>query len=469
MPKFDLHPYQLDAIAFGTLNKATYQMLDMGMGKTAIALSWIKQIPKIGTLVIAPLGTVYSSWPEEISIWSPSLTYTILHDSNKRENLDKKCDLYLVNYEGLPWLLEALKNYYSITSTVPFRHLVLDEGSMLKSHSTKRFKVLKALYPIFSEYKMILSATPAPNGLQDLWSQFFMLDQGERLERNITGFRDKYCTKVGRQGYVFEVKKDSKPIVYELIKDITFRLDAKDHLKMPKCTYTYTEVEPDQVSTKLYKDLETDFMANLGDEEATAFSASALTMKLRQVTQGAIYYDEDEDAPATRAKDCRPYKKLNDSKLRALGTIIESLPGCCILCPIQFRFELQLIQEAYPDSKFIAGGVPASESRKIIKDWNNKKIPLLLCHPLSIGHGLNLQKGGHVVIWFALPWSSEQYTQLNGRVNRQGQTEEVLIHHLISKGTIDEKILKALKRNISGQHSLLNFLREEYKLNKETP
>lgn len=455
-----LHKYQQGASDFALKHKSTYQMLDMGMGKTAIAIDWTKRIPKNarGTLVIAPLSTIYSSWPDELELWAPELKVTILHGKNKGDGLTDKSDIYLINFEGIQWLFERLKEHFAVTKSVPFRSIVIDEGSMVKSHSTKRFKILQTLIEIFPKYRMILSGTPAPNTLQDLWSQYYLLDKGQSLGRNISAFRNKYMIQVDRMGYIHRLKKGAKDKIYEHIKPMTFRLDAKDYLTIPDRLDNTIKVKLPQASLDKYKALESDFYTALDEENVTAFSVPALAMKLRQFVQGCLYVDVDPSSSMPK-NGSRPFIEVHQAKLKALRDIVENSGGKGILCPIQFRFELEVLQKAFPKASVIAGGTSAAQAGKLIKLWNQGSIPLLICHPMSIGHGVNLQAGSNIIVWYGLTWSAEQYAQLNGRLHRQGQKHKVIIHHLVCTGTIDEQIIKALSLKIKGQKDMLDYLR----------
>jgi len=455
-----LHNYQSAASDFALKHKSTYMMLDMGMGKTAIAIDWVKRIPKNarGTLVIAPLSTIYSSWPDELKLWAPELSVTVLHGKNKNDGLTDKSNIYLVNFEGIQWLFEKLKEHFAVTKSVPFRSIIIDEGSMVKSHSTKRFKVLQTLIEVFPKYRMILSGTPAPNTLQDLWSQFYLLDKGKSLERNISAFRNMYMIQVDRMGFVHKLKKGAKDKIYEQIEPLTYRLDAKDYLTLPDRLDNVLKVKLPQKTLEMYKSLEADFYMALDDESTVAFSVPALAMKLRQFVQGCLYVDTDPDSRMPNYGS-RPYVEVHKAKLKALQDIVENSGGKGILCPIQFRFELEVLMKAFPNASVIAGGTSAAQAGKLIKQWNQGLIPLLICHPKSIGHGVNLQAGSNIIVWYGLTWSAEQYAQLNGRLHRQGQKHKVIIHHLVCSDTIDEHIMKALGKKIAGQKDLLDYLR----------
>lgn len=448
----ELYDYQKKAIEWMKVTPKSYIAIDMGMGKTAVALNWAQNILEEtkGVLVIAPLRTIGSTWPEECKKWTPELTYTILHGTQKLHNLGLKRDLYFMNYEGLPWLLDALKQFFKLTGKVPFRALILDEGSMIKSHSTKRFKVLKLLCEIFPKYITILSGTPAPNSLLNLWSQYYILDKGKRLYKYITHYKRHYFRQVDRMGYVWQINEGSDQIIYKAIENITYRLDSKDYLDLPEIVHNVIKIKlPDPIMAK-YKILEKDFLLSLEGEDDVVgvFSAASLSMKLRQFLQGAVYTDEH-----------RNYSIVHKEKLAVLKSMVEEANGQGILCAIQFRFELDMIKKVFPKAEVIAGGVPARKANRIIADWNAKKVPLLLCHPASISHGVNLQQGSHLLLWYGLTWSLEQYLQLNKRLHRIGQTKTVVIHHLVVKGSVDERIMSALKAKFKTQSELLDYLR----------
>ena len=446
-----LYEYQKKAITWMQKTPKSYLALDLGLGKTAVALNWAKKIlPDCnGVLVIAPLRTISTTWPDEIKKWTPELSYSVLHGRDKLENLHRNVDLYLMNYEGLPWLFESLKYYYKTKGKVPFRGLILDEGSMVKSHSTKRFKILKMLCEIFPKYVTILSGTPAPNTLLDLWSQYYLLDKGQRLEKFVTHYRQRYFYQVDMQGFMWKIRKGSDTVIHEKISDITYRLDAKDYLQLPEMIDNVITIKLPKKIQAQYEVLEDKFFLDLPDNDTVAvFNATALSMKLRQFIQGAVYIDDQHN-----------YKVMHEEKLKVLKSLVEEAGGSGILCAIQFRFELDMIKKIFPDVPYIAGGVSATRATELIRAWNRRELPLLLCHPASLSHGVNLQSGGCTVLWYSLTWSLEQYLQLNKRLHRNGQKNAVVIHHLVVKDSIDEKVMLALKRKFKTQSELLNYLR----------
>lgn len=437
-----LHPYQERAIDFCLDKRKCFLAIDLGMGKTAIALKVIQET-KQKAFVFAPLRTIYSTWPDEMAIWAPELSYYILHGPDKSLMDALKADVILMNYEGLKWLSQQRGKW-------PRRTVIYDESSMCKSHSTQRFKLLRKMQGLWSDYCVCMSATPAPNGLHEVWSQYFLLDQGSRLEPTITAFRRKYCRSFSYPGMSF-VKYTVDPrftqSIYDAVAPITFRLDAKDYLDMPPITYNEIKLELTPKLRKQYKELEDDFFLELEDANIEALNAGQVSMKLRQFIQGGLYDEE------------KVWHYIHGIKMQALKELVETSAGQPILCAIQFRGELATIQKEFSSAPVIAGGTPVAQAQKYIKLWNDGSLPLLLCHPASLSHGVNLQSGGHILLWFGLTWSLEQYSQLNGRLYRQGQQDHVMIHHLVMKDTVDEAVLKALRNKDLTQRSLLSYIK----------
>lgn len=444
-----LHEYQKKAVEFGLKHETVFMAMDLGLGKTAVILKIIEQL-KQKAIVFAPLRVIYNTWPDEIKKWTPKLTYDIIHGLDKRNVFkSSEADILLVNFDGLKWFSkEVLKSHIKWQK----RALILDESSMIKSPRTLRFKLLKKMMPLWSEFRYCLSATPAPNGYHELWAQYFMLDKGKALFTSYTSFSNAFFHYSGPPVYKTTLRKGSYRKICNKIKPITYRLEANDYLKMPKTIYNNISLVLSKPLQDKYKQLEKDFFLEFVDAGATAFNAAALSMKLRQYIQGAVYTD---------AKDGSFYP-LHQIKINALKELLETSAGQPILCPIQFKFELKMIHEFIDKSiPCIAGGTSNADANNFIKAWNNSELPLLLCHPASLGHGVNLQAGGHIMLWFGLPWSSEQYLQLNGRLIRQGQeSASVTINQLIMKNTIDERIIKALRGKISIQKVLLDALKQ---------
>lgn len=454
------HEYQYDAIDYCLLHSRSYQALDMGLGKTCIALKWAAHILKKpetkGVLVIAPLRPVYTTWPEEVEKWTPHLTYTILHGLNKLSNLNANTDLYFMNYEGIPWLFEALQKYFKLLKKMPFRAIIIDEASMLKSPRTKRFKTIKKLIKIFPKWRMMLSATPAPKSYMDLWSQYFLLDDGKRLGTSFARFQMTYFYPADRNGFYWFPKDGAEQVILDLVKDITYRLPADGYVKMPERIDNIIKLQLPKKVVKLYTELEKKFFLEFENSKVEIFSKASLSMKLRQIIQGAIYTDDKGN-----------YETLHTVKVDALKELMETSAGQPILCAIQFRFELDMITKAFPGTPYIAKGISSKEAQHLIQKWNKGEIPLLLCHPLSLSHGVNLQTGGHIILWYGLTWSPEQYIQLTGRLERQGQINPfVIVHHFIMSNTIDTAVISSQKARGLNQQKMLSYL-NEYRLRKK--
>jgi SNF2 family DNA or RNA helicase len=419
----------------------------MGMGKTRISLEWIKLLSG-SVLVVAPLRGVLTTWPDQINEWTPELTYRVLRGNGK--HLDRPAKVYIINYDGLQWLLKELKDRFKRGIPLPFRAMVIDEGQLVKSHKTKRFKVLKVLRDICSEGIIILSGTPATNSLLDLWSQYYLLDAGKRLGTAITKYRDDNFKSVDKDRFVWKIKsKQHADGIHKLVSDITFRLDAKDYLELPDRIDNIISVELPVSIQKKIKQLEDTFLITLSKSTIAARTKVAASMKLRQVIQGGIYTDE-----------LRNFEVLHTAKLDILKSLVEEANGQSILCAIQFKFELAMLHEVFPKAPIVAGGSNINDFIDIVRRWNNGDIPIMFCHPGALSTSVNLQAGSHLLVWYGLPWSLEQYLQLNARIFRQGQKQTVIFHHLIAKGTIDERVYKALQLKLASQDALLNYLKE---------
>lgn len=443
-----LHGYQHRAIAFGLKYKSVFYAIDMGLGKTVISLR-IKEAIEQPAIVFAPLDGIYSTWPEEIQKWSPQLTYDILHGPNKSNILkNSKADMLLINYDGLKWFAkEVVKKHIKWIK----RMLILDESSMIKSSTTLRFKTLKRMFPLWSDYRLCLSATPAPKGYHNLWSQYFMLDKGQKLFSSYYRFRGTFFSYTGPPLYKTTLLKGSYEAIRDRIKPITYRLEADDYLKMPDYVYNDIILKLPEKLRSRYKELEDNFFLEFAESEATAFSAAALSMKLRQFIQGAVYTD------AKRGE----FYPLHQIKINALKSLLESSAGQPIICPIQFKFERTMIRELIDKNvPCIVGGISAKDRTAYIKAWNRGDIPLLICHPGSLSRSVNLQAGGHILLWFAITWSLEHYIQLNGRLRRQGQeSSTVIVNHLVMENTVDERIYKVLASDNATQQKLLDALK----------
>ena len=451
-----LHNYQTRASDYWLKHNKAYFAVDCGLGKTAAVLYSLTKIKK-PTLVIAPLRPVHATWPAEIEKWGFPLSYTVLHGPDKHLNLRKKKDVYITNFESIAWLYEQLYAIVKRKQKVPFEVVVIDEGSKLKNSKTKRFQYLDALRPLFPKYRVILSGSPAPNSLLDLWAQYYFLSDGKALGDNYSDFCESYYIQNAYNPYKLDSKKGSEEKIYKKVQPYTFRLDAKDYLELPPISYTYTELDLTPKLRVQYRIFKKQFIVEINEMKYSALNAATLSGKLRQFLQGFNYYETGKfkkDKPIIAAST---FHKI---KLNALVALIDDL-NQPILCTIQFKHELEMIRKVFPKVPVIAGETSSAKANMYIKQWNNKEIPLLLCHPLSLSHGVNLQSGGCNIVWYCQTWSSEQYLQFNKRLHRQGQKHGVVVHHLTIKDSIDDKVAKVLSDKTLTQQKLLDFLRNE--------
>ena len=442
--KFIPHDYQQYAIDFIKNNEVAAVLLDMGLGKTSITLSAVNdlifdsfEVSKV--LVIAPLRVARDTWPAEIKKWDhlKHLRYSVAvgSESERLAALRKEADIYIINRENVDWLVNKSRVSFD------FDMVVIDELSSFKSHQSKRFKSLLKVRP-FIKRIVGLTGTPSSNGLMDLWAQFRILDMGKRLGRYITHYRNAYFLPDKRSAdriFTYKPADGAEQMIYDRISDITISMKSADYLKLPECIINEVPVFMDVKEKRIYETFKEDMVAKIKDEEIEAANAAVLSGKLLQMANGCIY-DEDKKA-----------LKIHDRKLDALEDLIESANGKPLLVAYWFQHDLARIKERF--------SVREIKTSKDIEDWNQGKIPLAVIHPASAGHGLNLQTGGSTLVWFGLTWSLELYQQCNARLHRQGQTDTVVIHHIIAKGTIDEDVMAALQRKEKIQTALINAVK----------
>ena len=395
-------------------------------------------------LVIAPLRVARSTWPDEIAKWDHlnDLTYSVAVGTEKErlEALRKNVEIVIINRENVDWLVN--KSGYRFN----FDMIVIDELSSFKSYSAKRFKALLKVRP-YVERIVGLTGTPSSNGLMDLWAEYRLLDFGERLGRYITRYRLKYFTPDKRSATVifsYKLLPGAEDEIYNAISDITISMKAKDYLKMPDLIINEVTVDLDPTERRTYETLRKEMVVQISEqEEIDAVNAASLSGKLLQMANGAVY---DEDKRVLR---------IHDKKLDALEDLIEAANGKPVLIAYWYKHDLERIKERFKVREIL--------NDQDIRDWNNGKIDVAVIHPASAGHGLNLQQGGSTMIWFGLTWSLELYEQANARLYRQGQNETVVIHHIITKGTIDEDVMLALKRKEKMQSALIDAVKARLK------
>ena len=446
--KFVPHEYQKYATKFIEENDISALLLDMGLGKSVITLTAIRNLiikGKVGrVLVIAPLRVARSTWPDEIAKWDHlnDLTYSVAVGTEKErlEALRKNVEIVIINRENVDWLVN--KSGYRFN----FDMIVIDELSSFKSYSAKRFKALLKVRP-YVERIVGLTGTPSSNGLMDLWAEYRLLDFGERLGRYITRYRLKYFTPDKRSATVifsYKLLPGAEDEIYNAISDITISMKAKDYLKMPDLIINEVTVDLDLAERRTYETLRKEMVVQISEqEEIDAVNAASLSGKLLQMANGAVY---DEDKRVLR---------IHEKKLDALEDLIEAANGKPVLIAYWYKHDLERIKERFKVREIL--------NDQDIRDWNNGKIDVAVIHPASAGHGLNLQQGGSTMIWFGLTWSLELYEQANARLYRQGQNETVVIHHIITKGTIDEDVMLALKRKEKMQSALIDAVKARLK------
>lgn len=441
--KYKPHSYQEYARNWIIDKEKSGLFLDMGLGKSVITLTAIDdlmfdyfEVSKV--LVIAPLRVAESTWDAEINKWDHlkglRMSKVLGSEKERLKGLYTPADIYIINRENVTWLVDNLKSSWD------FDMVVIDELSSFKSHKSQRFKSLRKVRPLINRI-VGLTGTPSPNGLIDLWSQVYLLDGGERLGKTITGYRDRYFLPDKRNQHIifsYKLKDEAEDSIYEKIEDICISMKAKDYLNLPE---RINNIVPVVLKDKeRYNKLEKDLLLELEEGDIVANNAAALTNKLLQFANGAIY---DEDGKVT---------VIHDDKLKALDDLIEAANGKPVLVFYSFIHDKTRIVERYKNAKTL-------DTAEDIKKWNDGEIEILLAHPASAGHGLNLQSGGHIIIWFGLTWSLELYMQANARLDRQGQKQTVIIHHLVAKDTVDEDVMKALENKEVGQEALLNAVR----------
>lgn len=446
--EFKPHPYQQYAIEYIEEHPTAALFLECGLGKTAITLSALQSLMLDSfevkrCLIVAPLRVARDTWPAEIEKWDhlKGLTFEVAVGDEKtrisaiKNAMRNNTRIVIINRENVPWLIANTPWIYDM--------VVLDELSSFKSSKALRFKALRKIRPRI-ERIVGLTGTPAPNGYMDLWAQFRILDQGERLGKFITHYREEYFTLDPFKKFAdYEIKPDSAKRINDKIADITVSMQAVEHLKMPELLKQQEIITMSESEYGRYQELKRKKVLQLGDEKVTAKNAASLCSKLSQLANGAIY---DEDGKTL---------EVHERKLDALEDLIEEANGKPTLVAYWFKHDYERIKKRIP-------GVREIKTSEDIKDWNDKKIKVGLIHPASAGHGLNLQQGGSYMIWFGLTWSLELYEQTNARLWRQGQkSQTVVIKHIIAKGTVDEMIYEALINKHVTQSALMDAVRAQ--------
>ena len=447
------HTYQRNAVKFLLQHPHGALFLDPGLGKTSIVLEALKLLKHRdmlqSALVIAPLRVCHSVWPAEVAKWLnfEGLKIEVLHGAHKAKALARKADIYCINPEGLQWLVA--QNDFKRRR---FDALVIDESSRFKAGNTLRFRTLKRVLHKFAR-RWILTGTPAPNGMMDLFSQVYIMDQGEALGKYITQYRKEYFESVG---FNWVLQKGAEERIQERIRPISLSLSARDYLELPDEVVKTVWVELPPSARRVYDELESQFLTELDSgARVTAVSAGVAAGKCRQVANGGLYL-EQETPSQTRVTET-----IHNAKIEALRDLVDECAGQPVLVAYEFAHDLARLRAEFGrDTPAIGGGVSMKETQGIVAAWNAGRVPVLLGQPQAMAHGLNMQGGGNHVAWFSLPWNLELYTQFNQRVLRQGSKHaRMFIYHIAARQTVDVMILAALRAKHRTQKALLDALK----------
>lgn len=440
--KLKMRKYQERAVNFVVDNSKVALFLDMGMGKTVITLKAIQRmiddLQAVNVLIIAPLRVANTTWGTEIDKWVDfeNLSYSICTGSldNRIENLKKKVNIHIINRENILWLVEHFKWKWDT--------VIIDESSSFKSHQSKRFLALKAIINKIDNI-ILLTGTPCPQSYMDLWSQIYLIDKGERLGANITKYRDSYFKMRPYAMDKWDLTLGSEAIINEKLSDVSMSMSQKDYIDLPEMLYSEVIVPMNDATKKLYVDFTKDYIVTLNNTDIVAKQKASLQNKLLQICNGAVY-DNDKNTIV-----------LNNDKIDALREIIDDNPNENFLVAYTYKSDLERLQKEFKRISKVL-----TTDSQIVKDWNDRKIKLLLAHPASAGHGLNLQHGGSTIIWFGLTWSLELYQQFNKRLHRLGQDKPVKVIHLISDAKEEMHVTQALSHKAKNQDEFLAYIQK---------
>ena len=422
--------------------------LDMGLGKTVTTLTAIdeliyERLEVFRVLVIAPKRVAEDTWTGEAAKWDHlqhlRIAQVLGTEKQRVAALEQDADVYIINRENVVWLVDRCRNDW------PFDMVVVDELSSFKSPTAKRFKALRQVRPLVKRF-VGLTGTPAPNGLLDLWPQLYLIDRGQRLGTSVTGYRNRFFAPEKMNGYVvysWRLKPGADEQIRERISDICISMKAEDYLQMPELIVNDIQVKLSEEELAVYRKMERENLMEIEGEQVTALTAAAVYNKLLQMANGGVYADDGSTV------------EIHSRKLDALDEIVE-VAGAPVLVFYNYRHDLERLKARFPEARTLTCSGD-------IWDWNGGQIPLLLAQPASMGHGLNLQAGGHIIVWYGLTWSLELYQQANARLYRQGQKHGVIIHQLIAKGTIDEEVTRRLAGKDQTQQALLEALKARLK------
>lgn len=446
------HEYQKEAVKFVLREGCGQLWLDPGLGKTSIMLQALKVLKTQGlvnrVLIVAPLRPLYSVWPREIEKWDnfEGLTIDVLHGPKKDSVLKKpkQAFIHAINFEGLQWLSNRMR-----VNGLKYDMLIIDEISYMKNTRTIRFKTMRDLVKHIPR-RFGLTGSPAPNSLLDVFGPQLLIDLGATFTQYITRFRTEYFMQVGYGGFEWRLKPNGEKAIYSKLANKVLRMSAVEHLDLPEMIVNDVRIAMPEGAYKVYKDVEDDLFTLLDSSTVTAANAAVAVMKCQQIANGAIYVDGTDKLHTT----------LHDAKLEVCQELVQELEGQPCIIGYHYGHDLARLQKAFPEAPVIGSGVTDKKLNDIVDQWNLGKIPVLLAHPQSAGHGLNLQGAGHAVIWFSNTWSLEIYEQFIRRLWRQGQKNSIVVHRLIMEKTVDEAIIKAIDRKDNTQQALLKSVKE---------
>ena len=449
--KLTLHDYQKTAIKFVLGQGSAGLFLGLGLGKTVISLAAFKVLRDQGyvkkALVLAPLRVAQTVRAQEAARWDDfqGLSVKLLHGKTRNWATVVESDIAVANFDALPQVFALTEG-----REWPWEMLIVDELTRLKGYSTVRFKTLKKHLHKFKR-RVGLTGTPAPNGLEDLFAQVYVLDQGAALGRYVTQFRSEYFD----QGYMkwdLKLKPGAEERIYEKLRPLVLRMEAKDLLDMPPLINRSVEVTLPADAQRVYSQVEVDFIAELKEATITAANAAAATGKLRQVASGNVYFEKNGE---------RYTQRVHTEKLEALLELVEAAQGRPLLVAYEFQSDLAMLREHFPHAPVIGGGTTQAQVQEAMDLWRAGKAPVMFAHPASAAHGLNAQAENAGVVFFTVPWNLELYDQFIGRVHRQGQKTPVVVHHIVAKGTVDESVMRVLASKSRTQNALLDALKED--------
>jgi SNF2 family DNA or RNA helicase len=453
----------------------------MGLGKTVVSLTAIAKLMDrcevYGVLVVAPLRVCELVWPQQVAKWDHTRHLKVVQiegaPAGRRilrqadpliggdpeettskpsdaalKTLSEPADIFLINYEILPELCK----WMTTQKTLPFNMVVFDESTKMKSASAKRFKLFKPHVGRFDR-RVVLAGRPAPQGYEDLWSQIYLLDQGKRLGTFITHFRSNYFD-ADRYSYDLTLKEGAADRIERKIADLVLCLRAEDHLKMPQLIFNKIEVKLPAKVMKQYKQFEDEMFLKLKTMSVEALNAASLSIKCRQLTSGAVYSSPVYDKDGKLVED-RKWEAVHDAKLDALEEVLDEANGSPVLVVYEFQSEIARLRKRWPNAPWIGGGAAKGDTERAVENWNRGKVPFMFVHPDSIGHGVNLQDGGHIQVWTSGTWNLDLWDQTIARLHRQGQKHPVIVHSLIVPGTVDVAVASAIKSKATGQKALI--------------